>query len=101
MNLLKRPQIIVANKMDLPNAEDNLEKFKKQLTDEFPIIPISAITKDNLNEMLYKIADILETAPYISIYEEDEFYENRYLELEDDKPKFEINLDDDGIYSYW
>lgn len=98
MNLLKRPQIIVANKMDLPNAWDNLEKFKKQLTDDFPIIPISAITKENLLEMLYKIADILETAPYISIYEEDEFYENRYLELEEDKPKFEINLDDDGVY---
>ena len=34
LRLLERPQIIVANKMDMPNAEENLAKFKEQLNKE-------------------------------------------------------------------
>ncbi|QVK16946.1 GTPase ObgE [Mycoplasmatota bacterium] len=98
MNLLKRPQIIVANKMDLPNAEENLETFKSKLTEDIDIIPISAVTRQNLNEMLYKIADLLENASFFPIYEEDELEENKIYEMEEDKPKFEINLDSDGVY---
>lgn len=30
LRLLERPQIIVANKMDMPNAEENLEEFKRK-----------------------------------------------------------------------
>ena len=29
-NLYNKKELIVANKMDLPNAKDNLEKFKKE-----------------------------------------------------------------------
>ena len=43
-DLLKRPQIIIANKMDLPGAEDNLELFKMELKENYLIIPISAAT---------------------------------------------------------
>lgn len=49
LRLLERPQIIVANKMDMPDAEENLKKFKAELAkeqeDEFadpiPVFPIS------------------------------------------------------------
>ncbi|HRU48719.1 MAG TPA: GTPase ObgE, partial [Bacilli bacterium] len=41
MDLLKRPQIVVANKMDLPEANENLKVFKEKLGIE--VIPISAI----------------------------------------------------------
>ena len=61
MDLLKRPQIIVANKMDMPDAEENLKRFKKELGIE-EVIAISALTKNNLTELLYKIADTLDTA---------------------------------------
>ncbi len=98
MNLLKRPQIIVANKMDLPGAEDNLVEFKNKLKDDISIVPISAITKQNLNEMLYKIADLLEKAHFFPVYEEDEFLENKVFEMDENKPKFEITRDADGIY---
>ena len=40
--LLSKPQIIIANKMDLPNAKENLEEFKKKVKDE--IFEISAAT---------------------------------------------------------
>jgi GTP-binding protein len=58
MDLLKRPQIVVANKMDLPEANENLKVFKEKLGIE--VIPISAITSQNLNALLYKIADTLD-----------------------------------------
>ncbi len=41
--LSKRPAIIVANKVDLPAAEENLELLKEELASEYiPVIPIAA-----------------------------------------------------------
>ena len=40
-----RPQIIVANKMDMPDAEDNLELFKEEIGDDHIIIPLSAVSE--------------------------------------------------------
>ncbi len=98
LNLLKRPQIIVANKMDLPNAHENLAVFLKKIDHNIQVVPISAVTRTNLSEMLYKIADILESAPYYSLYEEDEFLGTKLYEMKDDIPQFEINRDSDGSY---
>ncbi len=39
---MERPQIIVANKMDMPGAEENLKEFKEKLAanyDEFDELP--------------------------------------------------------------
>lgn len=96
--LLLRPQIIVANKMDLPNAIENLEKFKEQVID-VPIVPISAYTKENLDELLYKVADILETISVEQFSEEiilDEVVEYKFTPKE--KP-FEITIDEDGVFN--
>lgn len=46
--LLTRPQIIAANKMDMPGSEENLAGFKENLGEEVPIYKISAVTKDGL-----------------------------------------------------
>ncbi len=97
MNLLKRPQIIIANKMDLPESMENLETFKKQITEDIEIVPISAITHQNLNEMLFKVADLLEKAPFFPLYEDDEFENEKFFVMED-KPKFEIHRGDDLVY---
>lgn len=96
--LLLRPQIIVANKMDLPKAQENLQKFKEKVN-SLDIIPISAYTRSNLNELLYKIADLLDSVD-ISQFEEsvqpDEVVEYTYQAPE---AKFIINQDDDGVYN--
>lgn len=96
-NLSKRPQIVVANKMDLSGAEENLERFKKEVKD-VDIIPISAYARKNLNELLYKVADVLETAEYMPLYEDEEFYEE---DIDDEKVRdknFTITLAKDGVY---
>ena len=95
--LLLRPQIVVANKMDLPIAKENFVKFKNQCKD-VDIIPISAYTNDNISNLLFKIADILDT---ISL---DQFEENvteatvEYKFVPEDA-KYEITVDDDGIFN--
>ncbi|XP_050444621.1 mitochondrial ribosome-associated GTPase 2 isoform X4 [Cataglyphis hispanica] len=48
-----RPHIIVANKMDLPNAEINLQLLKKYIN--LPIIPISAKLGTNISTLLKEI----------------------------------------------
>jgi GTP-binding protein len=63
LRLTERPQIIVANKMDMPEAEENLATFKAQLKDDFPVFPISALTRKGLRELLFTIADMIEHTP--------------------------------------
>ena len=96
MNLSKRPMIIVANKMDQPQALENLKKFKEKVSE--PVICISAYTKDNLNELLYKIADTLDSTESFSLFEEDELDVVEYTFKEEEKP-FSIELQDDGVYN--
>lgn len=97
-DLLKRPQIIVANKMDIPGAEDNLELFKEQLTEDYPIVPISAVTKDNVQQLLYQVKETLKTAP--TLFELQSNEENDVVEyiFTPEEKKFVITKGDDGTF---
>lgn len=96
MNLSKRPMIIVANKMDVEGAEENLKKFKEQVKE--PIICISAYEKKNLDELLYKIADTLDNTEEFSLFEEDELDVVEYG-LKEEKKFFNIERQSDGIFN--
>lgn len=95
--LITRPQIIAANKMDMPDAEENLNQFKEQIGDDIPVYPISALTKEGLRDILFAVADLLETIPKFKpeVEETDETVVYRYQK--EDKG-FEINRDDDGAF---
>lgn len=60
--LAKCPQIIAANKMDLPESLENLQKFKAKIKD-IDIFPISAITKAGLEDLIKKTFEKLQTLP--------------------------------------
>ena len=105
MRLLERPQIVVANKMDIPAAQENLEEFKAKFAadgEEVDIVEISAFTRTNVDNLLYKISDILDSTDPNMLYEldtEEESMENRVLYKH--KPKdetFKITRDDTGAY---
>lgn len=51
--LVNRPQIIVANKIDVPEAQENLQTLKEMY--DIPIVPISAKMGTNLNTLLADI----------------------------------------------
>lgn len=99
LRLTERPQIIVANKMDMPNAEQHLREFKEKLKDDVPIFPISAVTRQGLRELLFAIADLLETTPEFPLYPQEEEAIHRVVyKLEKEEAPFHITRDDDGTF---
>jgi GTP-binding protein len=51
--LLDKPQIVVANKMDIPSASTKLRTFRSQIKNK--VYPISALTGEGIKELLYAI----------------------------------------------
>ena len=104
-NLLQRPQIIVANKMDLNNADEQLAIFKKQIYDgksedeikNLLIIPISAATRMGVSEMLYKVADLLEKTAKIPLYNEEDMEQVVVYKFEPEAQQFFVTKADDGV----
>lgn len=83
--LAQKKEIIIANKMDLENANDNLEKFIK----EFPlleIVPVSAINNDNITKALIKLADILDNMEDTPLYNADELESHIIYKFQNEKP---------------
>ncbi|POH13943.1 GTPase ObgE [Fructilactobacillus sanfranciscensis] len=106
-SLLKRPQIIVATKMDLPGSEENLEKFKKELKEHddkiaIKVDAISSVTHQGLDQLIRDTGDLLSKTPQIPFVEEGQLQEDNdgdvlYTAKEEEKP-FEIHRDEDGVW---
>lgn len=100
--LADRPQIIAANKMDMPEAAEHLDMFKEQLEEvrgdkEYIIVPISSLTKMGIQELLYKAADVLDTVEEtIEVEEVKEIDERKVYTYEKrDEITFEIRREDE------
>ena len=85
----KRPQIIVASKMDEEGAEERLKTFKKAIKKE--VIEISSLTDLGIETLLFKIADLLDQTPLFPLYaDEEEKLDHKLYTLETDEKEFEI-----------
>lgn len=62
-DLCDRPQIVAANKMDLPGAAENLQLFREEVGEHVAVTPISAVTREGIQELLYQTADLLDKLP--------------------------------------
>lgn len=105
LRLMERPQIIVANKMDMPESQENLEDFKKKLSenyDEFEelpaIFPISGLTKQGLATLLDATAELLDKTPEFLLYDESDMEEEAYYGFDEEEKAFEISRDDDATW---
>ena len=97
-DLMKRHQIIVPTKMDLPGADEHLAEFEKKIKADdkyknFEIFPISSITHTGLQSLVKHTADILDKTPQHSLVAVDRQSEQTY-EFKDDKG-FKIEKIDD------
>lgn len=91
--LMKRPQVIAANKTDIPGSEENVERLKEAYEKEgFEVFPISAATNKGLDELLTKVAEILKNYPEDIVFEEE--YEE-YDEVAVDQEPFTIEIEDE------
>ncbi len=91
-NLLTKKQIVIANKMDVPGAAENLKKFKEKVDVE--VYPISAVTKEGIDEVLYRMADLLDEIKSAPLYDEEKFESHILYKFEEEKP-FEITKEGD------
>lgn len=97
LRLTERPEIIVANKMDMPDSEENLAYFKEQLGQEVPIFPISAITRQGLRELILAVADKVDTTSEFPLVEEEVESRIVYRHEKAEEP-YKITKDDDGVF---
>lgn len=92
-DILKKPEIIIANKMDLPSAKENLEKFKQKIGDK-KIFEVSAMTNTGLDDVVTSLADMLDEIPVTALYEDDKFESHVLYKFKKDEP-YTITKEDD------
>lgn len=90
--LLEKPQIIIANKMDIPGAKENLDEFKKKVTAE--IYEISAATNQGLDKVVNRLADLLDEIPSNPLYDESQIESHVLYKFKKEEP-FTIHKEDD------
>lgn len=93
--LLKKPQIIIANKMDLDGAKENLEEFKKKVDAE--IFEISAVSHTGLQKVVDRLADLLDEIPDNPLYEDTEIESHFLYKFKKEEP-YTITRDSDGTW---
>lgn len=106
LRLLERPQVIVANKMDMPDSEENLAEFNKQLAvycekenREIPqIFPISGVTRQGIENLLSTTVNLLETTPEFPMYDEEQEEEIVRYEFQKESKPFSVTREPDGTW---
>ena len=99
--LLKRPQIIAANKIDAiwtdEETEDPLERLRREFEPEgIEVFPISAVTGKGLKELLSRVYALLQTVDQAPVIFEKEFN----VEYPDDVSlPFTVTKESDTVYA--
>lgn len=98
--LLNRPQVIAANKIDA--IYDESESFLDAIRDEFEpkgikVFPISAVSGKGLKELLYAVNDILKTMDDKPVVFEKEYFPDEYLDNPED-PYTVSKDEEEGVF---
>ena len=67
--IMDKPQIIIANKMDMKSSTHNLEEFKKKV--KCKVFPISAINGEGIDDVLIELANMLDKIEKKPLYEDE------------------------------
>lgn len=96
--LLKRPMVIAANKMDAVYAEDEdpVELLKKEFEPEgIKVFPISAVSGKGVKELLYAVYELLQTVDLEPVVFEKEFE----IEYAGDRNlPYTVEQDEEGVF---
>ena len=97
-DLLNRPQVIAANKMDAVYEDEN--DIIRRLRDRFEpegikVFPISAVSRKGLKELMYAVSDLLKNFDDKPVVFEPEFV---YQASTDDSLPFTVEKNKDGEY---
>ena len=92
-DLTKLKQVVAANKMDLPCAEENLQSFKRRFKDVCEVFPVSAMSREGVRSLLEYVSRALKEIPPVAPLEFEPFVYER-----NDGDSFEIVVNDDGSF---
>lgn len=87
-DLAERPQIVAANKMDLPEGQEGYERLKAHIAGKYPIFPVSAATRMGFDELMNCVANTLASLPPMAPFAEEEMIPEML-----ENAKFEISRD--------
>jgi GTP-binding protein len=91
--------VIVANKMDDEGAILLLEDFKERVGDKYKIFPISALTREGLQPLLYHLAELLKVTPEFPLFGDDEKVKvYKYISSADDEKGYKITRPSEDVF---
>ncbi len=90
LRLIERPQVVLANKMDLEDAQENLKRFKEAYPD-VTVFETITIIAEGLDDVLYHVADLLAKTPdFLLNDEKKETTDGVLYKFVDEGPAFTI-----------
>ena len=94
--LVNRPQIVVANKIDLLESKENFESFKAKINEMgYEVFAMSAATREGIDDVINYVNTIVKQTPDVELISEDEILKDiRTLDRKDD---IVITIDN-GVY---
>lgn len=83
--LINKPSIIIANKMDIEGAKENLNRFRDKYP-EAEIYEVSAIMQQGFDSLIIRLADIVESTETAPLYKEEDYASHVLYKFNDAKP---------------
>ncbi|MCI6459741.1 MAG: GTPase ObgE [Clostridiales bacterium] len=94
--LSTRPQVVVANKIDILEDESVYEEFKTTLEERgYKVFKMSAATREGIDDVIAYVSQILKDAEEIELVSEEELYVPELDDAEEEGLQVEI---EDGVY---
>ena len=94
--LATRPQVVVANKMDILEDESVFEEFKNELEGRgYKVFKMSAATRQGVDDVIAYVSELLQEAEEIELVSEEEMFRPELDEVKDEGLQVEI---EDGVY---
>ena len=83
--ILDKAQIIIANKMDMPGAKENLEQFKEKVKN-IKIFEVSALNNEGLKDVISELGDMLAKIKKEPLYTPEKFESHVLYKFEEEEP---------------
>ena len=94
--LATRPQVVVANKMDILEDESIFEEFKNELEGRgYKVFKMSAATRQGVDDVIAYVSELLREAEEIELVSEEEVFRPELDEVQDEGLQIDI---EDGVY---
>ena len=94
--LSTRPQVVVANKMDILEDESVYDEFKTELEGRgYKVFKMSAATRQGVDDVIAYVSELLQNAEEIELVSEEEMFRPELDEVQDEGLQIEI---EDGVY---